>query len=774
MKMIFTGVFRFTCLSLLLSFVIMVSSFPAEAQREQIWAFNIREGLDFNNPDANGFPSSIATSNGDYPWLTPGQFFSTFPRAGATVCDGSGNLLFYTEGSNIWDRQGAVMPNGKDITGLESTNNNYYNIPNGPVVASLGGAVIVPMIDSFDKYFVFSVSATQWLSQGLVGQEANAGKLFYTVVDMGRNGGMGDVDLSQKAVLLDSMLADRMVAVRGEDCNIWLLVSDRNETLFKAYEITGEGINPNPVISNVGFTGMAPAFYPTMWGYIKISPNRRKLARTQFSTYYIGFNQYCVGGIDVFDFDPATGVVSNRLMLDGNYTNPLTHIKAYGSAEFSPDNSKVYGTLWDDVEMHLSHISNPHLVAQFDLNNPNPPASKVIVDSSSGHDIKRGPDGKIYYGYEVQNPGWQNSLSAITQPNLAGAACAPRRSVLYGLPGTVNPGLPYSRFPSSVPVLLRDTIISKTLVPLCYEETVTIAATNTTGKWYKWDQNYPYDEGNTSPSRVVYPGIYVVRYITSNPCSYHIDSFIVRAPKPLPELTIQECMASVQPLEDSLDWAYTWLKDNDTLHTRPYSNTGDAIYGLTPGTYSLYLRNPDGCDTFFTFEIDELPFLVASPVDTTIRYGDSIRLQASGMSYYTWSPSGSLSNDTVSHPFARPLSPVTYIVKGISEGGCIDSAAIFVDIDYTMPDLVPNAFSPNGDGLNDRFRIENITYQHALEFRVFNRFGQCIFYTMDAKNGWDGTFNGKPCDVGTYYYLIRIAYPDKRTKTLKGDVSLIR
>ncbi|MFA6058720.1 MAG: gliding motility-associated C-terminal domain-containing protein [Taibaiella sp.] len=775
MNTTFTKIYPLTCLVPLLLFVaVTFSSQPVKAQRENMWAFNIMEGLDFNHPDTNGYPSPIATSNGNYPWLIPNNYFSTFPRASATICDMSGNLMFYTEGSNIWDKQGTVMPNGKDITGLESTNNSYYNIPNGPVVASLGVTAIVPTIDSFEKYYVFSITATQWLSQWSVGQLANAGKLFYSVVDMGRHGGMGDVDLSQKAILIDSVLADRMVAIRGEDCNIWLLVSNKEETLFKAYEITGEGINLNPVISYVGATGMASTFYPTMWGHLKVSPNRRKLARTQTSTYYIGFEQYCVGGIDVFDFDPATGVVSNRLMLDGNYTTPLIHIKAYGSAEFSSDNSKVYGTLWDDVEMHLSHISNPHLVAQFDLNNPNPPASKLIVDSSSGHDIKRGPDGKIYYGYEVQNPGWMNSLSAITQPNLAGAACVPQRAVLYGLPNAVYQYLPFSQFPNSVPVLLRDTIINKILVRQCYQEKVTISATNTSGKWYKWDQNYPYDEGNTSPSRVVYPGTYVVRYITSNPCSYHIDSFIVPGPKPLPQLMVQECMASVQPVEDTLDWAYIWLKGIDTLHAKPYSKAGDAIYDLTPGSYSLYIQNPDGCDTIFTFEIDEQPFLVVSPSDTIIRYGDSIQLQASGMYYYTWSPSGSLSNDTASNPFARPLHPVAYMVKGISEGGCMDSATIFIDIDYTMPDFVPNAFSPNGDGLNDLFRIENITYQHVLEFRVFNRFGQCVFYTMNAKNGWDGTFHNKPCDIGTYYYLIRIAYPDKREKTLKGDVILIR
>lgn len=775
MKIIFTKIYPFTCLAFLVLFVaVTFSSRPVKAQRENVWAFNIMEGLDFNLPDTNGYPAYIATNNANYSWLTAGSFLQFHPRASATICDNSGNLMFYTEGSNIWNEQGTVMPNGKNITGLEILpwpgSGPWTDL--GPVVASEGVAAIVPMIDSFDKYFVFTITSR-------MAPEEHMGKLFCSVVDMELNGGMGDVDVSRKGVLIDSVLATKMVAIPGDNCNIWLLVANEQETLFKAYEITGQGINPNPVISIIGVTGMAPQFYPTVYGHLKISPNRRKLARTQMSHYYIGFEQYCVGGIDIFDFDPATGAVSNRLMLDGNYTNLNDHRKAYTSAEFSADNSKVYGTMWDDVAMHFSHISFPHLVAQFDLNNSNPSASKIIVDSSSARDIKRGPDGKIYYGYEVTlNPWWLgtlNSLSAITQPNLAGAACAPQRAVVEGSPNSyAYTGLPISFFPNSVPVLPRDTITNTIWVSRCYKENAIISATDTTGKWYKWNVNYPYDVGNTSATREVYPGIYVVKYITSNPCSYHIDSFIVSKPKPLPVLTVQECMASVQPVEDTLDWAYVWLKGSDTLHAKPYSKNGDAIYDLAPGSYSLYLQNPDGCDTTLTFEIYDPPFLVVSPLDTIIRYGDSIQLQASGMQYYTWSPSGSLSNDTVSNPFARPLHPVTYIVKGISEGGCMDSATIFIDIDYTMPDFVPNAFSPNGDGLNDLFRIENITYQHALEFRVFNRFGQCVFYTMNAKKGWDGTFNNMPCEVGTYHYLIRIAYPDKREKTLKGDVTLIR
>ncbi|WP_460432176.1 gliding motility-associated C-terminal domain-containing protein [Arachidicoccus ginsenosidivorans] len=70
---------------------------------------------------------------------------------------------------------------------------------------------------------------------------------------------------------------------------------------------------------------------------------------------------------------------------------------------------------------------------------------------------------------------------------------------------------------------------------------------------------------------------------------------------------------------------------------------------------------------------------------------------------------------------------------------------------------MPSAFSPNGDGLNDVFRIEGITYQVIKKFVIYNKFGQIVFSTYNNNNGWDGTQNGKPCDMGTYYYLIKVA-----------------
>jgi gliding motility-associated-like protein len=88
--------------------------------------------------------------------------------------------------------------------------------------------------------------------------------------------------------------------------------------------------------------------------------------------------------------------------------------------------------------------------------------------------------------------------------------------------------------------------------------------------------------------------------------------------------------------------------------------------------------------------------------------------------------------------------------------------------------FVPTAFSPNGDGKNDVFRVANMTFQRIMEFRVFNRWGQEIFATTDAKGGWDGSWNGEPQPIGNYRYMIKLAQPDGRTENYAGDVTLIR
>jgi gliding motility-associated-like protein len=141
---------------------------------------------------------------------------------------------------------------------------------------------------------------------------------------------------------------------------------------------------------------------------------------------------------------------------------------------------------------------------------------------------------------------------------------------------------------------------------------------------------------------------------------------------------------------------------------------------------------------------------------------------------YTWSPSGSLNDPNIPNPVATPTQSTRYVVYGIDTVGCQNTDTVNVNINPRDNLMVPSGFTPNGDGLNDEFKVTNLTFQKVMEFRVFNRWGQEIFSTTDGKKGWDGRWKGVPQDMGTYQYIIRIGFPDGFVETYKGDVTLIR
>jgi gliding motility-associated-like protein len=183
-----------------------------------------------------------------------------------------------------------------------------------------------------------------------------------------------------------------------------------------------------------------------------------------------------------------------------------------------------------------------------------------------------------------------------------------------------------------------------------------------------------------------------------------------------------------------------------------------------------------GCpDTLFTTVfINPLPPVRSSNKDTIIAYGKRVQLFATGASNFTWTPVGSLDNPNSPAPWAMPKETTNYIVSGMDSNGCVYRDTVKVIVDYKANLLIPSAFTPNGDGRNDVFRVVNPSFQRLMEFRVFNRWGQEVFTTTDIFDGWDGKWKGVEQAIGNYQYLIRVAYPDGNTETYKGDINLIR
>ncbi len=111
-----------------------------------------------------------------------------------------------------------------------------------------------------------------------------------------------------------------------------------------------------------------------------------------------------------------------------------------------------------------------------------------------------------------------------------------------------------------------------------------------------------------------------------------------------------------------------------------------------------------------------------------------------------------------------------------SPWGCVAGDSILVNAQSCCQVSLPTAFSPNGDTRNDLFRIITVGNHKIADFRVVNRWGQTVFETADESRGWDGTFNGVPQEMGTYYYYLRFRCVEGKERDVeqKGAFILVR
>lgn len=243
------------------------------------------------------------------------------------------------------------------------------------------------------------------------------------------------------------------------------------------------------------------------------------------------------------------------------------------------------------------------------------------------------------------------------------------------------------------------------------------------------------------------------------------------------------CFGDKAPVTITGGYTYKWYEYKDGNYVPPAGvdnpfNMGYTTVGPDKTTdYRIVVSDSVFCYDTIAARVEILPLpdvKILNIDDTVIKYGQSFSILATGARFYNWSPVSSLNNPNVSYPIARPTEDTKYIVGGIGANGCRAFDTLHVIVDKRDDLFVPSAFSPNGDGKNDLFRVTNLSFQRIMEFRVFNRWGQEVYSTNDSRAGWDGTWGGVPQDMGTYTYLIRVAYPDGFVETYKGETTLIR
>ncbi|HXC06466.1 MAG TPA: gliding motility-associated C-terminal domain-containing protein, partial [Bacteroidia bacterium] len=212
-----------------------------------------------------------------------------------------------------------------------------------------------------------------------------------------------------------------------------------------------------------------------------------------------------------------------------------------------------------------------------------------------------------------------------------------------------------------------------------------------------------------------------------------------------------------------------------TYSWSPTGGTSSTANGLGTGTYTCTVNDAAGClkTTIVAVTTDSIPMAGAGS-NVTIHYGDSIVLNASGGGTYSWYPYTDLSCSACQRPSAHPSATTEYCVLVTNAKGCKDSSCVTVSIDYDCGEVyVPNFFSPNGDGKNDRLCIYGNCIQ-TLQFRIYDRWGEQVFETKNALVCWDGTFRGQNMNSAVFVYYLQAVLINGQTVTQKGNITLLR
>lgn len=289
----------------------------------------------------------------------------------SSASDSSGNLLFYTDGITVWNKNNSAMLNGTGLFGGTSATQS---------------ALVVPSPANINEYYIFTVD-----------EIGGPNGFRYSVVDMTLQAGMGDVTLKNIPVLTN--VTEKLTAVSqlGTD-NYWIMVHGWGNDAFYAYNLTASGLAAAPVISNTGIVHTTDSIQNT-YGQMKFNTCGTKIA---LAAGYLDT-------AEVFDFDPATGIVSNPVTLPmGNHIYGL---------ELSPDGQKLYITKYQ--------VASSSYLVQLDLSLGTTPAILAsetpigtLFDPEIYYGMQLAVDGKIYV-----SKNFHQFLGVINDPELAGSSC---------------------------------------------------------------------------------------------------------------------------------------------------------------------------------------------------------------------------------------------------------------------------------------------------------------------------------------------------------------
>lgn len=559
-------------------FFFIINTTLCFSQKEtNIWYFGDHAGLDFNS----GTP--VALTNGEI----------NTDEGCASICDFNGNLLFYTDGTWVYNKQHQVMPNGTGLMGAWTTTQS---------------AIIVPKPYYPYLFYIFTLD---W--------QANPNGLRYSIVDMTKLGGLGDV--TTKNILLQTPMTEKLTAVHhANGIDVWVIAHKWNSDAFYAYLVTSGGISP-PVITNIGVTHTGNDVLTI--GYMKASPKGDRLALV-----------IRTGIIEIFDFNNTNGILSNAI----NKTSPPFTV--YYGMDFSPDGKKLY----------ISNQAEDSAIWQFDLSSNIP--SEILNSFSNvgmtsfastyqNSSLQLAADGKIYSGR--WNKGY---LGVINNPNALGANCNFVSDAIY-LSGSIGRG----GLPNFIQSYLRENKFQSE--NFCFGDTSFFTTKDSTGLDSVW-----WDFGDTTSGQQNFSSAFNTVHIFSSTGYFNITALYYSGGvadtaeqvifiHPLPFIDLGNdttlCNGKTKLLGTN--------NEQGTYHIWSNNSNNPAIAVTTPGTYWVEEGNFCGVarDTITINYIG--PPSVNLPDILNLCEGDSVMLNASApMSFYLWQDSSTASDFMVTLP----------------------------------------------------------------------------------------------------------------------------
>jgi gliding motility-associated-like protein len=641
----------------------------------------------------------------------------------------TGDLLFYTNGFYVWDKNDNYMVNGEGIIKFNLT--NYAQ-----------KTYIIPYPDSDTKYYIF------YKYHGI---------LYYATVDMSRNSGLGEVIEKEKKFLNLIGFSNwgthtNAIIQHSYNNSLWFVTYREHSQKFYVYNISEKGIDTTPVIS--GPIGLVP----TSGVYFTTSHDGKKIVML-YGLHSTAID--ATGATMVFDFDKTCGTVSNPIRL--GRAHPHWH---YSSVCFSPDNKKIYAHFRDVLS---GNSPRKDIIVQYYGSDFSSFDTVIIFKEKVFGSLELGRDNKIYVGTT-------EGIDIIASPNNTAKLCNYQQN-FYQLPNTALHPIRFSIYyrDKAVPGPSPDNPgLNIEVKGVCVGDSTYFSIAGDLQPdsifWHFGDTLNP-----DSTSKLFSPA-----HLYTSKGKYHTKVVWYKC-KVLVEQLVTVEIYNFDSLFSTTDTSFchndSVLLTSDIQNVSYIWNTGETTPVITvknPGNYWLEVSSGN-CKAKDSIKVTEHPpILINLGDDFTICEHDTddlVKLDAGkGYSKYKWTPT----QDTTQWIIVKQAGDYYVVVEDYR--GCKGDDGSKVLRLCSFDFHLPNAFTPNNDGLNDVFKPTTSDI-YKLNFEIYNTWGESVFKTNNPQQGWNGTYKGKPCPEGVYLYKISFnGFSNKQLKTynFKGNVSLLR